>query len=185
MVLLPENPMMPRLRDDRVGYSSFSQVNFGLDELKAAEQTFIRRWRLEPSDPEAYARGELVDPVKPIVYYIDPATPARWRPHVRQGIEAWQAAFETAGFSNAIASARTRSTASLRSTEDTSPSRGKPSASLRGFSIAAIRCVPVFLSSFMVSPFSIQTALPTPILESAVFSTVAPHPTPDPGVGPR
>ena len=97
MVLLPEDPMMPRRRDDRVGYSSISQVNFGLDELKAAEQTFIRRWRLEPSDPEAYARGELVDPVKSIVYYVDPATPARWRPHVRRGIEDWQAAFETAG----------------------------------------------------------------------------------------
>ena len=102
MVLLPEDPMMPRRGDDRVGYSSIRQVNFGLDELKAAEQTFIRRWRLEPSDPEAYSRGELVDPVKPIVYYIDRATPARWRPHVRQGIEDWQAAFETAGFSNAI-----------------------------------------------------------------------------------
>jgi hypothetical protein len=102
MVLLPEDPMMPRLADDRVGYFSITQVNFGLDELKAAEQRFIRRWRLEPSDPEAYARGELVDPVKPIVYYIDPATPAKWRPHVRQGVEDWQAAFETAGFSNAI-----------------------------------------------------------------------------------
>jgi len=102
MVLLPEEPMMPRLADDRVGYFSITQVNFGLDELKAAEQTFVRRWRLEPSDPEAYARGELVDPVKPIVYYIDPATPARWRPHVKQGVEDWQAAFETAGFSNAI-----------------------------------------------------------------------------------
>ena len=102
MVLLPEDPMMPRRADDRVGYFSITQVNFGLDELKAAEQTFIRRWRLEPSDPEAYARGELVDPVKPIVYYIDPATPARWRPHVRQGVEDWQGAFETAGFSNAI-----------------------------------------------------------------------------------
>ncbi len=102
MVLLPEDPMMPRLADDRVGYFSITQVNFGLDELKAAEQTFIRRWRLEPSDPEAYARGELVDPVKPIVYYIDQATPARWRPYVKQGIEDWQAAFETAGFSNAI-----------------------------------------------------------------------------------
>jgi len=102
MVLLPEDPMMPRVADDRVGYFSITQVNFGLDELKAAEQTFIRRWRLEPSDPEAYARGELVDPVKPIVYYIDQATPARWRPYVKQGIEDWQAAFETAGFSNAI-----------------------------------------------------------------------------------
>ncbi|NKB33897.1 MAG: DUF5117 domain-containing protein [Pseudomonadales bacterium] len=102
MVRLPEEPMMPRHADDRVGYFSISQVNFGLDELKAAEQTFIRRWRLEPSDPEAYARGEIVDPLEPIVYYIDPATPDRWRPFVRQGIEDWQAAFETAGFSNAI-----------------------------------------------------------------------------------
>jgi hypothetical protein len=102
MVKLPEDPMMPRRADDRVGYFSITQINFGLDELKAAEQTFIRRWRLQPSDPLAYARGDLVDPVKPIVYYVDPATPARWRPFVRQGIEDWQAAFETAGFSNAI-----------------------------------------------------------------------------------
>lgn len=102
MVRLPEVPMMPRRGDDRVGYFSISQFNFGLDELKAAEQTFIRRWRLEPSEPDAYERGQLVDPVKPIVYYIDPATPARWRPYVRQGIEDWQSAFETAGFSNAI-----------------------------------------------------------------------------------
>jgi hypothetical protein len=102
MILLPVEPMMPRVADDRVGYFSLTQVNFGLDELKAAEQTFIRRWRLEPSDPEAYARGELVDPVKPITYYIDPATPTRWRSYVIQGVEDWQAAFETAGFSNAI-----------------------------------------------------------------------------------
>ncbi len=102
MILLPEEPMMPRIADDRVGYFSITQVNFGLDELKAAEQTFIRRWRLEPSDPEAYADGEVVDPVQPIVYYIDPATPDRWRSFVKQGVEDWQATFETAGFSNAI-----------------------------------------------------------------------------------
>lgn len=102
MILLPREPMMPRLADNRVGYFAVTQVNFGLDQLKAAEQTFISRWRLEPSDPEAYARGEVVDPVKPITYYIDPATPDRWRPFVRQGVEDWQAAFETAGFSNAI-----------------------------------------------------------------------------------
>jgi hypothetical protein len=102
MVLLPLDPMKPRLADDRVGYFSISRVNFGLDELKAAEQTFIRRWRLEPSDPAAYARGELVEPVKPIEYYIDPATPTRWRPYVRQGVEDWNAAFESAGFRNAI-----------------------------------------------------------------------------------
>jgi Met-zincin/Domain of unknown function (DUF5117)/Domain of unknown function (DUF5118) len=102
MVLLPLEPMMPRVADDRVGYFSITQVNFGLDELKAAEQTFIRRWRLDPSDPEAYARGELVDPVKQIVYYVDPATPERWRPYVKRGVEDWQKPFETAGFSNAI-----------------------------------------------------------------------------------
>ena len=102
MVLLPTEPMMPRHADARLGFSTVQRVNFGLDEQKAATETFIRRWRLEPSDPAAYARGELVDPVKPIVYYVDPATPERWRDAVKQGVENWQAAFETAGFSNAI-----------------------------------------------------------------------------------
>jgi hypothetical protein len=102
MILLPAEPLRPRYADPRVGWFSITQTNFGLDELKAAEQTLIRRWRMEPSDPEAYARGELVDPVKPIVYYIDPATPEQWRVYVKQGVEDWRAAFETAGFSNAI-----------------------------------------------------------------------------------
>lgn len=105
MILLPAEPMQVRYADPRVGWFSIERVNFGLDEQKAATQTILRRWRLEPSDPEAYARGELVEPVKPIVYYLDPATPARWRPYVRQGIEDWQAAFEAAGFRNAIRAA--------------------------------------------------------------------------------
>ena len=102
LVLLPAEPMRPRYADPRVGYFSVSRINYGLDEQKAATETFIRRWRLEPSDPEAYARGEVVDPVKPITYYVDPATPERYVDAVRRGIENWQAAFETAGFSNAI-----------------------------------------------------------------------------------
>ena len=102
LVVLPKVPMRPRYADARAGFFTVSRVNYGLDELKAAEQTFIRRWRLEPKDPAAYARGELVEPVKPIVYYLDPATPARWRPFVRQGIEDWQKVFEKAGFRNAI-----------------------------------------------------------------------------------
>ncbi|MDX1645727.1 MAG: zinc-dependent metalloprotease [Longimicrobiales bacterium] len=102
MVLLPEEPLRPRYADSRVGWFSIERVNFGLDEQKAATQTLIRRWRLEPSDPAAYARGEVVDPVEPIVYYVDPGTPERWVPYVKQGVEDWQAAFETAGFSNAI-----------------------------------------------------------------------------------
>lgn len=102
MILLPEEPMMPRLYDDRVGYFSISQYDYGLDEQKAAQRRFITRWRLEPSDPEAFARGELVEPVKPIVYYVDPGTPAEWAPYIKQGIEDWQKAFEAAGFKNAI-----------------------------------------------------------------------------------
>ena len=102
IVLLPKAPMRPRYADSRAGFFTVSRINYGLDEQKAAEQTFIRRWRLEPKDPAAYARGELVEPVKPIVYYIDPATPAKWRPYVRQGIEDWQKVFEKAGFRNAI-----------------------------------------------------------------------------------
>ncbi|HSG48189.1 MAG TPA: zinc-dependent metalloprotease [Longimicrobiales bacterium] len=102
LVLLPEEPMRPRYADPRVGYFSVQRINYGLDEQKAATQTFVRRWRLEPSDPEAYARGELVEPVEPITYYLDPATPPRWRSYVRQGVEDWNVAFEAAGFRNAI-----------------------------------------------------------------------------------
>ncbi|MDT8340339.1 MAG: zinc-dependent metalloprotease [Longimicrobiales bacterium] len=102
LVLLPEEPMRPRYADPRVGYFSVQRINYGLDEQKAATQTFIRRWRLEPSDPVAYARGELVEPVEPITYYLDPATPPRWREYVRQGVEDWNVAFEAAGFRNAI-----------------------------------------------------------------------------------
>jgi hypothetical protein len=102
IVVLPRQPMRPRYADDRVGFFSVSRVNYGLDEQKAATQKFIRRWRLEPKDPAAYARGELVEPVKPIVYYIDPATPAKWRRYVREGVESWKPIFEAAGFRNAI-----------------------------------------------------------------------------------
>jgi hypothetical protein len=102
LVLLPKEPMRPRYADARVGFFTVDRVNYGLDEQKAASQTFIRRWRLEPKDPAAYARGELVEPVKPIVYYIDPATPTKWRRYVKDGVESWQKAFEAAGFKRAI-----------------------------------------------------------------------------------
>ncbi len=102
IVLLPRVPMRPRYADPRAGFFAVTRVNYGLDVQKADSQSFIRRWRLEPKDPAAYARGELVEPVKPIVYYIDPATPTRWRPYVRMGIEDWQKPFEKAGFRNAI-----------------------------------------------------------------------------------
>ncbi|MDJ0837855.1 MAG: zinc-dependent metalloprotease [Acidobacteriota bacterium] len=98
MVKLPEEPMMPRLFDDRVGYFSHSTVDFGRDVHKAERRTFIARWRLEKKDPDA----ELSEPVKPIVYYLDPATPKKWIPYMKRGVEKWQEAFETAGFKNAI-----------------------------------------------------------------------------------
>jgi uncharacterized protein DUF4953/uncharacterized protein DUF5117/uncharacterized protein DUF5118 len=100
--LLPEVPMQPRYHDERVGYFSMRRTNYSLDEQKAAKQRFITRWRLEPKDMEAFQRGELVEPVKPLVYYLDPATPEEWRPYIKQGIEDWQVAFEKAGFKNAI-----------------------------------------------------------------------------------
>ena len=102
LVLLPRVPMRPRYADARAGFFTVDRVNYGLDVLKAQSETFIRRWRLEPKDPAAYARGELVEPVKPIVYYLDPATPTRWRKYMRQGVEDWQRTFEKAGFRNAI-----------------------------------------------------------------------------------
>ena len=102
LILLPKVPMRPRNADARVGFFSVERVNYGLDEQKAASQEFITRWRMEPKDPAAYARGELVEPIKPIVYYIDAGTPIKWKRYVKEGVENWQKVFEKAGFKNAI-----------------------------------------------------------------------------------
>jgi hypothetical protein len=98
MVKLPENKMMPRLFDSRVGYFSVATNDFGRDEHRVVNRRFISRWRLEKRDPNA----ALSDPVKPITYYVDPATPPKWIPYVKRGIEDWQPAFEAAGFRRAI-----------------------------------------------------------------------------------
>jgi hypothetical protein len=98
MVKLPEEPMKPRLADSRVGYFSESTMDFSRPEHRAERRTFIARWRLEKKDPSA----ALSEPVKPIVYYVDPATPKQWIPYIKKGIESWQSAFEAAGFKNAI-----------------------------------------------------------------------------------
>lgn len=102
MILLPDEPMQPRKWDERVGFFSVSQVDYGRSDHDVVTRRYITRWRLEPSDPAAFARGELVDPVKPIVYYIDPSTPEKWRSYLKAGIEDWNVAFEAAGFRNAI-----------------------------------------------------------------------------------
>ncbi len=101
-VLLPKEPMAFRTFDPRVGYFTESFSEFGDNQQKAERRKIISRWRLEPKDVEAYKRGELVEPVKQIVYYIDPATPKKWRPYLIAGVEDWNKAFEAAGFKNAI-----------------------------------------------------------------------------------
>ncbi len=102
IVLLPKVPMQPRLNDDRVGYFNINKIDYGSEAYKADEISYIRRWRMEPKDVAAYKRGELVEPIKPIVYYLDPATPSKLRPYIKAGVEAWQKVFEKAGFKNAI-----------------------------------------------------------------------------------
>jgi hypothetical protein len=102
MILLPERPMMPRMHDKRVGYFSIGNVDYNSEALKADSKRYIKRWRLEPIDEAAYNRGELVAPKKPIIYYIDPATPEKLREYIKQGVDDWQKVFETAGFKNAI-----------------------------------------------------------------------------------
>ncbi len=102
MLLLPDQPMQPRLYDERVGYFGISQVDYGREEQRTVTRRYIARWRLEPKDTAAFRRGELVEPVKPIVYYIDPATPVKWRKYLIEGVNDWQKAFEAAGFKNAI-----------------------------------------------------------------------------------
>ena len=104
MILLPKVPMKRRYYDERVGWFTTSQTDYGIDNQEAETVRYLDRWRLEvkEEDIEKFKRGELVEPKKPIVYYIDRATPKKWRKYIKQGIEDWQAAFEVAGFKNAI-----------------------------------------------------------------------------------
>src|ERR1700753_1895320 len=103
-ILLPKVPMDKRLFDPRVGFFADDYVVYNDAQQKVDNQVFAVRWRLEPKDEdiEKWKRGELVEPKKPIIYYIDPATPKKWRPYLIQGINDWQVAFEQAGFKNAI-----------------------------------------------------------------------------------
>ncbi len=105
MLLLPERPMRKRAFDKRVGYFANHYDVFEEESQKADKSVFAVRWRLEPKSEEDAQRqknGELIEPKKPIVYYIDPATPEKWRPYIKQGIDDWKEAFEFAGWKNAI-----------------------------------------------------------------------------------
>ena len=105
MVLLPKEPMRKRHFDYRVGYFANQYSIFGEESQKADKEVFAVRWRLEPknaADAARQKRGELIEPAKPIVYYIDPATPVKWRKYLKQGVDDWNVAFEAAGWKNAI-----------------------------------------------------------------------------------
>ncbi|MFN4313433.1 MAG: zinc-dependent metalloprotease [Chitinophagaceae bacterium] len=104
MVLLPEKPMQPRHFDPRVGYFVVGYTDFDANPQGVKDVRLVKRWRLEPKeeDMEKYKRGELVEPKKPIIFYIDPATPKAWVPYLIKGVNDWQVAFEKAGFKNAI-----------------------------------------------------------------------------------
>jgi hypothetical protein len=103
-ILLPKSPMKKRLFDPRVGFFADDYEVYSDDQQKVSDKEFIVRWRLEPKDEDIdkWTRGELVEPKKPIIYYIDPATPKKWRPYLMAGVNDWQKAFEKAGFKNAI-----------------------------------------------------------------------------------
>lgn len=104
LFVLPDSPMSMRLQDNRVGYFYTDKDIFTTTEDKIQQQSYINRWRLEPKeeDVERYFRGELVEPKKPIIFYVDTAFPEKWRKTIREGIEIWNRAFEQAGFKNAV-----------------------------------------------------------------------------------
>lgn len=102
MMLLPDRPMAARRCDNRVGFFSVNYEDFGNDNAKVQTRCYITRWRLEPKDPNA----AVSDPVKPIVFYLDPATPEKWAPWLIKGVQAWEPVFRAAGFSNAITARR-------------------------------------------------------------------------------
>src|SRR5690349_16322254 len=108
LVLLPKEAMRPRFYDDRVAYFTTEYTDFDADPQGVKDISLITRWRLEPKeeDMEKYKRGELVEPKKPIIYYIDPNTPEKWVPYLILGVNDWQKAFEKAGFKNAIIARR-------------------------------------------------------------------------------
>ncbi|RDB05812.1 zinc-dependent metalloprotease [Runella aurantiaca] len=104
-IALPAVPMKQRLFDIRVGYFANGYRVYGENSQRTEDKTFVVRWRLEPKNKEDEARqrrGELIEPKKPIIYYIDSATPEKWRKYLKMGVDDWNVAFEKAGWKNAI-----------------------------------------------------------------------------------
>ena len=102
LLLLPEKKMRPRIADTRIGIFLTDKQHFSTEQDEVGRYSMINRWRLEPKDPEAFARGELVEPVKPIVFYVDDAFPELWKQPIKEGTERWNKAFEKIGFKNVV-----------------------------------------------------------------------------------
>lgn len=102
MVMLPKEPMRPRLADERIGFFQNPVIEFSDEQQVTSRGVIIQRYRLEPKDPERYRREQLTEPKRSIVYYIDPAIPKKWIPYLKAGVNDWNVAFEAAGFKNAI-----------------------------------------------------------------------------------
>ena len=102
IVLLREKPVRPRITDSRIAIFPTAKIFFGPGAQRSETVYFANRWNLEPSDTAAYIRGETVDPVRPIVFYIDDAFPEKWRPYIKEGVEQWSEVFEEIGFRNAV-----------------------------------------------------------------------------------
>lgn len=102
MVMLPKEPMRPRLADERIGFFQNPVIEFSDEQQVTSRGVIIQRYRLEPKAPERYRREQLTEPKRSIVYYIDPAIPKKWIPYLKAGVNDWNVAFEAAGFKNAI-----------------------------------------------------------------------------------
>ena len=102
LLLLPEEKMRPRISDSRVGIFITSKQHVSTEKDGIQNYTLANRWRMEPKDMAAFQRGELVEPVKPIVFYIDDAFPELWKQPIKEGTLRWNAAFEKIGFKNAV-----------------------------------------------------------------------------------
>lgn len=102
LVLLPETPMCVRYANQKVNTAFLVRKRY-VDEKSPLENThLVKRWRLEPSNEEAFKRGEKVEPKKPIVFYIDTLMPDSWKPYVKEGVEEWNKSFEKIGYLNAV-----------------------------------------------------------------------------------
>ncbi len=100
--LLPEEPMRPRMADSRIGVAYTGKTDYTGGSEGFKPMYYTKRWRIEPSDEIKYRNGELVEPKKPIVFYIDTLMPAFWKPYIKAGVEEWNKAFEKIGFKNVL-----------------------------------------------------------------------------------